>query len=190
MTSSSAAQSPLASLTALLQTLPSASHPHLLNNILNSLLQLACSYLPNIGQLLLGETSTRQAQNIIAGAAIGNGWGLPIELQGVYVFPKFGASILPQQPNVNDSLPVTRASSPVTAPADHITRIKPLRESMIKEAAYYCHIKRIPTVNHRMWDRTIGSMTGQVRTKGVGEARGKGGINSLEKLTEGMLPIS
>ncbi|KAJ9125174.1 hypothetical protein QFC22_000128 [Naganishia vaughanmartiniae] len=184
--SSSASQSPLESLTALLQTLPSASHPHLLNNILTSLLQLACSYLPNIGQLLLGETSTRQAQNIIAGAAIGNGWGLPIDLQGVYVFPKFGASVLPQHNIGDDSLPVTRASTPVPA-ADHITRIKPLRESMIKEAAYYCHIKRIPTVNHRMWDRTIGSMTGQTRIKGVGEARGKGGINSLEKLTEGVL---
>ncbi|KAJ9108819.1 hypothetical protein QFC21_000139 [Naganishia friedmannii] len=184
VTSSSTSQSPLESLTALLQTLPSASHPHLLNNILTSLLQLACSYLPNIGQLLLGETSTRQAQNIIAGAAIGNGWGLPIDLQGVYVFPKFGATAPPQQDSRDDSLPVTRSSTPVSQPVNHITRIKPLRESMIKEAAYYCHIKRIPTVNHRMWDRTIGSMTGQVRIKGVGEARGKGGINSLEKLTE------
>jgi cytoplasmic tRNA 2-thiolation protein 2 len=137
--------------------------------------------------LLLGETSTRQAQNIIAGAAIGNGWGLPIELQGVYMFPKFGPSVPTLPSTVDDSLPVTRSSTPVPQPADHITRIKPLRESMIKEAAYYCHIKRIPTINHRMWDRTIGSMTGQIRIKGVGEARGKGGINSLEKLTEGTL---
>jgi hypothetical protein len=89
-----------------------------------------------------------------------------------------------------DSLPATRASSPVPGDLDHITRIKPLRESMIKEAAYYCHIRRIPTVNHRLWDRTIGSAGGpggdKARMKGVGEARGKGGINSLEKLTEGM----
>ncbi|KAJ9093138.1 hypothetical protein QFC19_008481 [Naganishia cerealis] len=188
ITSGSTAQSPLESLTTLLQTLPSASHPHLLNNILTSLLQLACSYLPNVRQLLLGETSTRQAQNIIAGAAIGNGWGLPIDLQGVYVFPKFGVNILQKQNTSDDSLPVTRTSTLVEPAADHITRIKPLRESMIKEAAYYCHIKRIPTVNHRMWDRTIGSMSGQagdkIRIKGVGEARGKGGINSLEKLTE------
>jgi cytoplasmic tRNA 2-thiolation protein 2 len=145
-------------------------------------------------QLLLGETSTRQAQNIIAGAAIGNGWGLPIELQGVYVIPKAVSSAADRKDRTedDDSLPVTRASTPISgADLDHITRIKPLRESMIKEAAYYCHIRRIPTVNHRLWDRTIGSVGGQVgdkvRMKGVGEARGKGGINSLEKLTEGKL---
>jgi cytoplasmic tRNA 2-thiolation protein 2 len=187
--SSTNTESPLESLISLLQTLPSASHPHLLNNILTSLLHLASSHLPTIAQMLLGETSTRQAQNIIAGAAIGNGWGLPIELQGVYVLPKaVGAQAA--RMDAADSLPATRASSPVPGDFDHITRIKPLRESMIKEAAYYCHIRRIPTVNHRLWDRTIGSVGGlggdKARMQGVGEARGKGGINSLEKLTEGM----
>lgn len=97
-------------------------------------------------------------------------------------------------PEDDDSMPVTRTSTPVPGgDVDHITRIKPLRESMIKEAAYYCHIRRIPTVNHRLWDRTIGSAGGlggdKSRMKGVGEARGKGGINSLEKLTEGRLSV-
>lgn len=94
----------------------------------------------------------------------------------------------------DDSIPVTRTSTPIPwGDSNHITRIKPLRESMIKEAAYYCHIRRIPTVNHRMWDRTIGTVSGpggdKSRMKSVGEARGKGGINSLEKLTEGRLSV-
>ncbi|GHJ85675.1 hypothetical protein NliqN6_2077 [Naganishia liquefaciens] len=166
----SVVESPLESLTSLLTTLPAASHPHLLTQILTSLLHLAASHLPAITHLLLGETSTRQAQGIIAGAAIGNGWGLPIDLQGVHVLPTAGHG--------------------GGGGGGDVTRIKPLREAMFKEAAYYCHIKRIPTVNHRLWDRTVGTLGAgagpgdKSRIKGVGEARGKGGINSLEKLTE------
>lgn len=185
----STAASPLESLTSLLTTLPSASHPHILANILTSLLHLVASHLPGIAHLLLGETSTRQAQMIIAGTAIGNGWGLPIELQGAHAVPKAGR---PARTRGDDASPVTRrTTTPVPFPdTDHVTRIKPLREAMYKEAAYYCHIKRIPTVNHRLWDRTAGTAGvaqagDKTRIKGVAEARGKGGINSLEKLTEG-----
>lgn len=127
---------------------------------------------------------------IIAGAAIGNGWGLPIELQGAHALSKAGVSLA--RTRGEDSSPATRTATPVPSPdsdSDHVTRIKPLREAMYKEAAYYCHIKRIPTVNHRLWDRTVGTVGAQAgdksRMKGVAEARGKGGINSLEKLTEG-----
>jgi hypothetical protein len=68
-----------------------------------------------------------------------------------------------------------------------IVRIKPMRDVMVKEAAYHCHTRGIETYNLRGWDTFEGSaqVNGGARKVVVGEARGKGGVRSLEKLTEG-----
>jgi hypothetical protein len=68
-----------------------------------------------------------------------------------------------------------------------IVRIKPMRDVMVKEAAYHCHTRGIETYNFRGWDTFEGSaqVGSGARKVVVGEARGKGGVRSLEKLTEG-----
>lgn len=73
-----------------------------------------------------------------------------------------------------------------------IVRIKPMRDVMVKEAAYHCHTRGIETYNFRGWDTFEGSaqVNGGARKVVVGEARGKGGVRSLEKLTEGEKAIS
>ena len=77
---SSSSDAPLESLRKLVSSLPAASRPVLFSNILTSLLHIAARCIPNISHLLLGETSTRQAQRIISGTALGRGWSLPLEL--------------------------------------------------------------------------------------------------------------
>jgi hypothetical protein len=71
-----------------------------------------------------------------------------------------------------------------------VVRIKPLKDSMVKEAAYYCHLRRIETSNWNGWDGFVpldvaGGQAGGNARKAVGDSRGKGGVNSLERLTEG-----
>jgi len=67
-----------------------------------------------------------------------------------------------------------------------IKRIKPMRDIMVKEAAYHCHTRGIQSYNFRGWDTFEDAGSSSTGARNVaGEARGKGGIRSLEKLTEG-----
>ncbi|KAK4688458.1 cytoplasmic tRNA 2-thiolation protein 2, partial [Tremellales sp. Uapishka_1] len=142
--SSSSSPTPLHSLQSLLASLPPPSRPALLSNILSTLLHCASATLPNISHLILGETSTRQAQRVISGTASGRGWALPLELADSY-----------------------------TLPSSKIVRLKPMREMSMKEVTIYCHTKRLSSFNERKWDHA-----------GPAGKRGKGGIGSLEMLTE------
>ncbi|WVR05630.1 hypothetical protein IAU60_002652 [Kwoniella sp. DSM 27419] len=111
-------------LRALLASLPPPSRPALLSSILTSLLDLTARTLPRISHLLLGETSTRQAQRLIAGTALGRGWSLPLEL-------------------------ACRRKT-----TEDITSLKPMKDMTTKEAAVYCHLKGFGTWtrNERRWD--------------------------------------
>ncbi len=62
-------------------------------------------------------------------------------------------------------------------------KLKPLRETMVREAAYYCWVKKIETINANGWDGFVSEREG--KRSAVGDSRGKGGVNSLERLTEG-----
>jgi len=146
--SSSSTSTPLDQLQALLTALPAPSRPALLENILNALLTCVAETLPNIGTLLVGETSTREAQRVISGTASGRGWSLPLELA------------------VSRALPTK----------NKVVRIKAMKELSLKEAAFWCHGRHVPTFNERRWDSTVG---GTRR-----DARGKGTIASIEALTE------
>jgi cytoplasmic tRNA 2-thiolation protein 2 len=150
--SSSTSKSPLESLRDLLSSLPPPSRPSLLSRILDHLLALAANSLPNISHLLLGETSSRQAERIISGTALGRGWALPLELAAAYKLPQ--------------------------AESNQVTQLKPLKDITIKEAAIWCHNNRLSTMNSRGW----GSVKG--KDDGKRDARGKGGVASLEMLTE------
>jgi hypothetical protein len=50
-----------------------------------------------------------------------------------------------------------------------------MKDVTLKEAALYCHLRGIPTVNHRKWTSEAG---------GGSDARGKG-VHTIESLTEG-----
>lgn len=108
---------------------------------------LAAQTLPKIGHLLEGETSTRQAERVIGATAGGRGWALPLEL----------ASYLPVE-------------------GCDAMRIKPMKEITVKEAAIYCRIHSLESVNERKWDGTVGEPRR--------DARGKGAFASIEALTE------
>lgn len=110
--------------------------------------------MPNIGHLLEGETSTRQAERVIGATAGGRGWALPLEL----------ASRLPLTSESNSS----ESAAPL--------RIKPMKDITVKEAAIYCRTGGLPTVNERKWDGTVGEPRR--------DARGKGAFASIEALTE------
>ncbi|ORX34106.1 hypothetical protein BD324DRAFT_594457 [Kockovaella imperatae] len=73
-------ETPLQSLKRMLATLSPASRPAFLCNVLDAILEQVARGLPDVSHLLLGETSTRQAQRIISGTALGRGWSLPLEL--------------------------------------------------------------------------------------------------------------
>jgi cytoplasmic tRNA 2-thiolation protein 2 len=113
--------------------LPMASRPALLEHILLSLLHRVAAT-ESASHILLGETSTREAQRIIAGTALGRGWALPLELSPL----------------------LDRGAA----------RLKPMKEITVKEAAVYCHLEGVRTVNERRW------------------ATGRGKAPSLEALTE------
>lgn len=150
--------SPRDELLRAMSDLPPASYPHMLSQIRDSLLATAALHLPNVSCLLSAETSTRQAQSIIGSAAIGAGWRLPLDLSAVYDIE-------------GESYDSYAASSSTRR---RITRIKPLKDVTVKEAAYYCRINRLSTVNWRRWDSFV--------AKGKRE---KAGVRSLERLTEG-----
>lgn len=133
----------------LLSSVPAASRPSILQHVLNHLLSLAASQ-PGISHLLLGETSTREAQRVISGTAAGRGWALPLELS---------------------------LAAPVAAESK-VIRIKPMKDIALKEAAIYCHLQRLPTVNSRQW--------ADGRSSGVGIGGRVKGAMSLEMLTERM----
>ncbi|WVQ71062.1 hypothetical protein IAR50_000587 [Cryptococcus sp. DSM 104548] len=153
--SSTSTTTPLDQLRTLLASLPPASRPQILSHILSSLVTAVAHALPNISHVLLGETSTRQAQRLIAGTALGRGWQLPLELSAVRPEP-----------------PVSGTDAP------GFVWLKPLKDLTTKEAAVYCHIKGLSqwTRNDRKWE-----VAGPV---GKRDARGKGGVASLEMLTE------
>lgn len=148
-TPSSSTATPLESLQALLASLPPPSRPALLAHILDGLLGVVAHALPNISHLLVGETSTREAQRVIAGTATGRGWALPLELATSAPLPRAGRTV---------------------------TRIKAMKNVSLKEAAIWCHGRRVETYNERRWDGTGG---GARR-----DARGKGATASIEALTE------
>jgi hypothetical protein len=64
-----------------------------------------------------------------------------------------------------------------------VVRIKPMKEVSLKEAALWCHLKGIPTMNSRGWEDA--GMIGEHTKK---DARGKG-MMSLEMLTERKLRL-
>lgn len=127
---------PLTRLQTLLSSLPPASRPSLLQNILDHILNLAARYLPNVSHLLLGETSTREAQRVISATALGRGWALPLALTGALHLD-------------------------ASAEDEKVLRLKPMKEITLKEAAIHCHLRRMPTVNQRQWvdGRTSGERT-------------------------------
>lgn len=153
--SSSTSTPPLESLRNLLSSLPPPSRPSLLSRILDHLLTLAANSLPDISHLLLGETSSRQAERIVSGTALGRGWALPLELAAAYKLPSLG----------DDEV-------------SRVTQLKPIKDITIREAAIWCHLAKIPSVNSRGW----GGIKG--KDDGKRDARGKGGVASLEMLTE------
>lgn len=112
--------------------------------------------LPDIGVLLEGETSTRQAERVIGATAGGRGWALPLELA--------------------TRLPLTHSSSSSGTSSTPVVRIKPLKDITVKEAAIYCRTSGLETVNERKWDGTVGEPRR--------DARGKGAFASIEALTE------
>jgi len=117
----------------LINSLPSHARPAILSSILHHLLTLTAQTLPNISHLLLGETSTRQAQRIISGTALGRGWTLPLELKGAVPLPNTGG--------------------------EEILRISPMKEVSVKEAAILCHIRGLESWNWREWDKLGESKT-------------------------------
>ena len=146
-TIANSSSTPLESLQRLLLSLPSPSRPALFSNILHALLNITASSLPNISHLLSGETSTRQAQRVISATAVGRGWALPLELAASMDLP------------------------------GGITRLSPMKDLSLKEAAFACRVRRIETRNARVWGRVAGG-------EGRRDARGKGGAMSIEGLTE------
>jgi cytoplasmic tRNA 2-thiolation protein 2 len=115
--------------------------------------------MPGIAHLLVGETSTREAQRVISGTASGRGWSLPLELARARTLPSASGS----------------DAEGVPLPAG-VVRIKAIKELSLKEAALWCHARGLETANERRWDSTVG---GARR-----DARGKGTIASIEALTE------
>jgi cytoplasmic tRNA 2-thiolation protein 2 len=126
----------LSKLQALLASLPAASRPALLSNVLNAILNLAARTLPNVSHMLIGETSTREAQRVISGAAAGRGWSVPLELQPALLL-------------MNED--------------EKVFRLKPMKELAVKEVAIYCHLKGIRTTNERRWagDRDVAKGKGK-----------------------------
>nr|ODO02618.1 hypothetical protein L204_01356 [Cryptococcus depauperatus CBS 7855] len=128
----------------LLSSLSSASRPQLLSHVLSAIIALVARILPSISHVLLGETSTRQAQRLIAGTALGRGWQLPLEISAV----QFETSL-------------SEAST------NGLTWLKPMKDITTKEAAIYCHLKGLSmwTRNGRMWETGIGkSSRGKYQT--------------------------
>jgi hypothetical protein len=62
--------------------------------------------------------------------------------------------------------------------SNQITQLKPFKDITTKEAAIWCHNGKLRTMNSRGW----GSVKG--KDDGKRDARGKGGVASLEMLTE------
>ncbi|KAL1405126.1 Cytoplasmic tRNA 2-thiolation protein 2 [Vanrija albida] len=137
---SSSTATPLESLQALLASLPPPSRPALLSHILDGLLGVVAQALPNITHLLIGETSTREAQRVIAGTATGRGWALPVELAAAAPLPRAGRTIM---------------------------RIKAMKNVSLKEAAIWCHGRGVQTYNERRWDGTGGGARRDARGKGA-----------------------
>ena len=134
--SSSTPTDNLTKLRTLLASLPAASRPAILSNILHAILNLAARTLPNVSHLLIGETSTREAQRVISGAAAGRGWSIPLELQPALLMHESD---------------------------DTLYRLKPIKELAVKEVAIYCHLKGIESMNERRWagDREVGKGKGK-----------------------------
>ncbi|KAL7422824.1 Cytoplasmic tRNA 2-thiolation protein 2 [Cryptotrichosporon argae] len=163
---------PLDALRTLLDSLPLPSRPALLSAILDALVHAAAAALPNITHVLLGETATREAQRVVAGTASGRGWALPLELAVARSVSVNAGRPTPTHTPDDDGQPQP-ARSPIT-----VTRLRPMKDVTVKEAAYYCHLRGIQTVNQRRWDSAgAGAGAGPLRN-----ARGKAG--SIEALTE------
>ncbi|WWC68416.1 uncharacterized protein I206_102343 [Kwoniella pini CBS 10737] len=122
--SSSSTSTPLDQLRSILATLPPASRPSLLSSILNSLITVTSDIIPNVSHVLLGETSTRQAQRLISGTALGKGYTLPLEL------------------------------AVTNKPYSKYTILKPMKDITIKEVSIYTHLKGLNSIvrNDRKWD--------------------------------------
>ncbi|WWC88104.1 uncharacterized protein L201_003008 [Kwoniella dendrophila CBS 6074] len=140
--SSSSTSTPLEQLRSLLASLPPPSRPSLLSSILNHLLTFTSIIIPNISHILLGETSTRQAQRLISGTALGKGYTLPLDL-----------SITHKQSN-------------------GITKLKPMKDITTKEVAIYTHLKGLNkdlVRNERRWDNS--GPIGKKDSRGKGDTK-------------------
>lgn len=87
----------------------------------------------------MGETSTRQAQRVISGTALGRGWALPLELAATF-----------QLPSETDM---------------KVIRIQPMKDVTVKEAALLCHVRGIESRNERRWDLAGGGAQRDTRGK-------------------------
>ncbi|EAL21965.1 hypothetical protein CNBC1050 [Cryptococcus deneoformans B-3501A] len=171
--SSSPSPTPLTHLRNLLSSLPPSSRPQLLSHILSSLLTTVAHTLPHISHVLMGETSTRQAERLISGTALGRGWQLPLELAAVRAEPALS------------SLEHLITSAEAEAEGENkenigFTWLKPMSDLTAKEAAIYCHLRSLSsfTYNARHWD-SAGPPPAAGKTKG--------GVKSLEMLTENFI---
>ncbi|OXG21006.1 cytoplasmic tRNA 2-thiolation protein 2 [Cryptococcus neoformans Tu401-1] len=177
---SSSSSSPTTTLTHLrnlLTSLPPSSRPQLLSHILSSLLTTVAHTLPHISHVLMGETSTRQAERLISGTALGRGWQLPLELAAVRAEPAL--------PSLGHLISSAEAEAEAKAEGEKrkiigFTWLKPMSDLTAKEAAIYCHLRSLSsfTYNARHWD-----------SAGPPPAAGKmkGGVKSLEMLTENFI---
>lgn len=88
--------------------------------------------LPNISHMLLGETSTREAQRVITGTAQGRGWSLPLDLVTARALPPL----------------LTKESGS----GERVVRLRAARDVTVKEAALYCHALGLESFNYRRWE--------------------------------------
>ncbi|WVW80374.1 hypothetical protein I302_102355 [Kwoniella bestiolae CBS 10118] len=155
--SSSSSSTPIDQLRSILSALPAASRPSFLSSILDSLITTTSQIIPDTKHILLAETSTRQAQRLIAGTALGKGYTLPLDLSVIN----------------KSSLSITDGSK------RDIVRLKPMKDISFKEVAIYTHLRGLNGLvrNARNWDNA-----GPQGRKG--DSRGKGNTRSLESLTE------
>lgn len=112
-------------LKAFLSELAPASRPAVLEQILQHIIHRTALSDPTISHILVGETSTRESERVISGTALGRGWSLPLELS-----------------------PAMALRGPQ---GRTLQRIKPMKGVTVREAAVYCHLNGIKTLNARFW---------------------------------------
>ncbi|OCF56639.1 hypothetical protein L486_05493 [Kwoniella mangroviensis CBS 10435] len=143
---SSSSSTPLDRLRSVLSTLPAASRPSFLSSILDSLITTTSQIIPDLSHVLLAETSTRQAQRLISGTALGKGYTLPLDLSVIH-----------------------KSSAP---DGRDIIRLKPTKDISLKEVTIYTYLKNLNGLvrNARNWDNA-GPQNRKGDSRGKGNTR-------------------